>query len=100
MSVEQNKANVTRLLDELYNKGNPAVLPDLLAPGYVMHGNPEVRGAFWEEPDARSVEELNRELANRGYRVDWRTEYLSRNLDGGKRLLVPLQTVALEYHGQ
>lgn len=60
----------------------------------------ELPGAFWQGPDAASVEDLNRELADQGYRVDWNIEYLSRNLDGGKCLLVPLQTVAIQHRGQ
>jgi len=60
----------------------------------------ELPGEFWQGPDPASVEELNRELADQGYRVDWDIEYLSRNLDGGKCLLVPLQTVAIQHRGQ
>lgn len=60
----------------------------------------ELPGEFWHGPDAASVEELNRELADQGYRLDWDIEYLSRNLDGGKCLLVPLQTVAIQHRGQ
>jgi predicted ester cyclase len=44
MSVEQNKENVRRLVEELYNKGNPSVLPELLAPSYVNHANPDAKG--------------------------------------------------------
>ena len=60
----------------------------------------ELQRPYWQEPDRSSLEDLNRELASRGYRLDWSTEYLSSNLDSGKRLFVPLQTVAIEYHGQ
>jgi predicted ester cyclase len=43
MSVEKNKANVRRL-NEAINNGNWSVLPELLAPNYVLHSTPEVKG--------------------------------------------------------
>ena len=38
MSVEENIANVRRLNDEVWNKGNLAVVDELIAPDYVFHG--------------------------------------------------------------
>ena len=47
MSVEENKALYRRYVEEVWNKGNLAILDELLAPGFVRHtaNNPEgVRG--------------------------------------------------------
>jgi hypothetical protein len=38
MSVKQNKAIVRRMVEEVNNKGNVAVVDELLAQGYVGHG--------------------------------------------------------------
>jgi hypothetical protein len=65
-----------------------------------VYDESELTEVSWRQPDVRSVEQLNRDLAGLGCRVDSSTEYLSRDLSGGKRLLVPLQTVAVRYHGQ
>ena len=54
----------------------------------------ELPDMAWQTPDAAPVEDLNRQLADLGRRVEWSTEYLSRDLDDGKRLVVPLHTVA------
>ena len=43
MSVESNKAAAYRL-NEVMNKGNWSVLPELFAPEYVFHTTPEVKG--------------------------------------------------------
>lgn len=37
MSVEENKAMVRRIIEEAINKGNLAVIDDIMAPGYVYH---------------------------------------------------------------
>jgi predicted ester cyclase len=37
MSVEQNKAAVRRLNEEVFGKGNLAILPELFASHYVLH---------------------------------------------------------------
>ena len=37
MSVEQNKAAFKRIIEEVFNKGDLAVIPELIAPGYVMN---------------------------------------------------------------
>ena len=34
MSVEENKATVHRLVNEVFNKGNTSIIPELIAPGY------------------------------------------------------------------
>ena len=44
MSVEENKANVRRLNEEVFNKGNLALVDELMAPDYVFHITPEVKG--------------------------------------------------------
>jgi predicted ester cyclase len=38
MSVEHNKALICRLYDEALNKGNLAVVDEIVAPNYVRHG--------------------------------------------------------------
>lgn len=45
MSVEQNKANVRRLIEAVFSKGNWSILPELIAPNYIYHipGN-ELKG--------------------------------------------------------
>ena len=35
MSVEQNKATIRRVVEEVFNKRNMSVIPELIAPGYV-----------------------------------------------------------------
>jgi len=37
MSVEENKAMVRRIIEEAVNKGNLAVIDDIMAPNYVYH---------------------------------------------------------------
>ncbi len=45
MSVEENIANVRRLNDEVWNKGNLAVVDELVTPDYVFHGpETEIKG--------------------------------------------------------
>jgi predicted ester cyclase len=44
MSVEQNKATIRRIVEELINQGKWSVLPELVSPNYVVHSDPEVRG--------------------------------------------------------
>jgi predicted ester cyclase len=34
MSVEQNKANLSRIVEEVFNKGNMSVIPQLIAPSW------------------------------------------------------------------
>ncbi len=45
MSAEENKAMVRRIIEEAINKGNLAVVDELIAPSYVLH-NPvmELKG--------------------------------------------------------
>jgi steroid delta-isomerase-like uncharacterized protein len=44
MSTEANKTNVRRLNDEVFNKGNLALVDELMAPNYVFHTTPEIKG--------------------------------------------------------
>lgn len=45
MSAEEvNKAAVRRFYEEVSNKKNMAVIPELIAPNYVFHTTPEVKG--------------------------------------------------------
>jgi len=45
MSVEKNKANVRRHVDEVWNKGNLEVIPELISPNYSTRaGDQEFRG--------------------------------------------------------
>jgi steroid delta-isomerase-like uncharacterized protein len=37
MSVEENKAAVRRHVDEIWNKGNLNIIPELISPKYVAH---------------------------------------------------------------
>ncbi len=38
MSVEENKAKQRRVWEEIFNKGDLSVVPELFAPNYVYHG--------------------------------------------------------------
>jgi len=38
MSVEQNKATLKRMYDEVWNKGNWSIVPEVVSPDY-QHGN-------------------------------------------------------------
>jgi predicted ester cyclase len=44
MSAKQNKANARRLTEEVTNKGNMAILPELIDPNFIMHGNNNYSG--------------------------------------------------------
>lgn len=48
MSVEENKAMVRRLIEE-WNKGNTAVLDDVIAPDCVIHGEVAVYSLPFKE---------------------------------------------------
>lgn len=37
MSVEENKANVRRLIETVFNEGNMSVVNELIAPSYIYH---------------------------------------------------------------
>ena len=38
MSARENKARQRRVWEEVFNKGNLAIIPELFAPNYVYHG--------------------------------------------------------------
>ena len=42
MSLEENKAIVSHVTEELWNKNNLAVVDELYAPNFISHGLPEV----------------------------------------------------------
>src|SRR4030042_2024276 len=44
MSVEEKNKKVVYRLNEAVNKGNFSIFPDLFAPNYVYHTNPEIKG--------------------------------------------------------
>jgi steroid delta-isomerase-like uncharacterized protein len=44
MSTEENKENVRRLNDEVFNKGNLALVDEIACSDYVFHGTQEVKG--------------------------------------------------------
>jgi predicted ester cyclase len=46
MSTKKNKENIRRHVEELWNKGNLDVIPELIAPNYVAHplSGDEVKG--------------------------------------------------------
>jgi predicted ester cyclase len=44
MSVEKNKAVVRRFYEEVIGKKNMAVIPELIAPNYIFHMTPEIKG--------------------------------------------------------
>lgn len=44
MSVEENKAAVRRFYEDVINKKNMALITELIAPNYVFHMTPEVKG--------------------------------------------------------
>jgi C-1 hydroxylase len=44
MSTSKNKANIRRLSEEVYNKGNLSIVPELIAPNYIFHTTPELQG--------------------------------------------------------
>ena len=45
MSIEQNKTACRRIIDELWNKKvKPALVPELIAPNFVLHGPKDIQG--------------------------------------------------------
>jgi len=44
MSAETNKAIARRITEEVFNKGNLSIIPELVAPNYVYHTTPEYKG--------------------------------------------------------
>src|SRR5689334_4004098 len=52
MSIEENKATVRRLTEEVWNQGNVAVFDEFNAPNFIYHDP----GA----PDVRSIEDYKR----------------------------------------
>jgi steroid delta-isomerase-like uncharacterized protein len=47
MSTEENKAKVQRMIEEVWNKGDLALVDDLVAPNYVYHfpGREDIKGS-------------------------------------------------------
>ena len=43
MSIEENKENIHRIIEEVYNKGDLSVVDELVAPSFVVPGS-EVKG--------------------------------------------------------
>lgn len=44
MSVEEKNKKAVYRLNEAVNKGNFSIFPDMFAPNYVYHTNPEIKG--------------------------------------------------------
>jgi predicted ester cyclase len=44
MSTSKNKANVRRFSEEVFNKGNLAVIPELFTDDFIFHITPEIKG--------------------------------------------------------
>lgn len=44
MGIEENKATIQRLFDEVFNKGDYSLIPELVSPNLVVHVIPEYRG--------------------------------------------------------
>jgi C-1 hydroxylase len=44
MSTSKNKANIRRISEEVLNKGNFSILPELISPDFIFHTTPEVKG--------------------------------------------------------
>ena len=42
--ASQNRTVVGRFISRAFNAGDLAIVDELLAPGYVLHSTPEVRG--------------------------------------------------------
>ena len=48
MGIEENKEVITRIFDEVWNRGHTEILPELLAPEYIYHAPTsglEIKGA-------------------------------------------------------
>jgi steroid delta-isomerase-like uncharacterized protein len=45
MPVEENKANVRRMNDEVFNKGKLELVDELVVPEFVFHSSPETKGS-------------------------------------------------------
>lgn len=93
MSVEQNKATLRRIYDELWNKGNLSVVPELISPDY-LYRTPErdVKGPdgfsqmirLWRTafPDlSYTVDEVVGEGDKLAVRVSGRGTFKSKLLD-------------------
>ena len=44
MSVEENKTTAVRIVEEIFNKGNFALMPELISLDFIAHITPELRG--------------------------------------------------------
>ncbi len=60
----------------------------------------QVQQLLWEGQDHEAIAEMNRQLSELGYRLDWQTNYLSGPLDEETHLVVPVRTVGMRYDGQ
>ena len=55
MGVEENKENIRRLIEEVYNQGNMSAVDDLVATDHVVVGNPSLKGSEGIKQFATSV---------------------------------------------
>ena len=55
MGVEENKENIRRLIEEVYNQGNMSAVDDLVANDHVIVGNPNLKGPEGIKQFATSV---------------------------------------------
>ncbi len=77
MTADDNKAIVTRLIEELWNAGNPELAEELYAVDYVRHGpraEPPIRGSEGLKGFARmylaAVPDLHHEIEDQFARED------------------------------
>jgi predicted ester cyclase len=67
MSVEQNKASMRRCFEEVWNKGNLAAIPEVIAPDYIGHSAQPVKG---QDAFAQSVKTARAAFPDLRYTIE------------------------------